>query len=527
MKSNIGTALFVAAGFFGLEILAQAQPITNQTASASAPTNESVPIPLFIPVLTTNPAPTSPSGTALGTKANLPFYKRLDQALREQLGMPAYTPPALPVPGAPPPAVTRRGNPAPFDSPPYPDGEWQLGGSEIIGDMNLTPDYPLMQAIYQGPHGQAVANTGVKLYGWEDVSGNVSTSGQQGVNPRTGSGANFPEAYDSRPNRLEQNQFVLYLERTADEFQTDHLDWGFRLSWVYGLDYRYMISRGFFSDQLLVENRFYGFDCPMMYGTIYIPRIFDGENIMIGRTISMADIEAQLAPNNLMSSHSLLYAFDPYCQWGIFSTTKINRNWIFQAGLSCGNDLAIWETRDAGYQPTAAVMVQYQSDNNKFSFYGGGNAINNAEWGFNNLQQYVGTFTYKLNDTIWTSHETWYMYQHDAKTGPTPSVPYTDGEFPNKPGYAPEWATLNYTMFRLGPGTFFTVRNELFDDIVGQRTGYTTLYSEHSIGLAWWPSQLITIRPELRFEHAYQAYAYDNGTRKSQFTAQCDIVFHF
>jgi len=82
-------------------------------------------------------------------------------------------------------------------------------------------------------------------------------------------------------------------------------------------------------------------------------------------------------------------------------------------------------------------------------------------------------------------------------------------------------------MFRLGPATFFTVRNELFDDIVGERTGYTSLYSEHSIGLTYWPNALITIRPELRFEHAYQAYAYDNGTRKSQFTAQCDVVFHF
>ena len=45
-------------------------------------------------------------------------------------------------------------------------------------------------------------------------------------------------------------------------------------------------------------------------------------NIRIGRIISEPDIEAQLAPNNLMASHSLLYGFDNYCQEGIFTTTR-------------------------------------------------------------------------------------------------------------------------------------------------------------------------------------------------------------
>lgn len=498
----------------GLVSLASVARADNTTNALAAGTNA--------PAATTNAPPTTGSGTVIASKAKESFWKRFDESMREQLGSPAYVAPA---PGSAP--GPRRGNPPPLDSPPFPDGEWQIGGTEIIGDQNLTSDAPLMEALYQGPHGQAVADSRIKLYGWEDFSGNVSTSDKPGVSPQTGQGNNYPEAYDQRSDRLEQNQFVLYLERTPDEAQTDHVDWGFRYSVVYGLDYRYMISRGFLSDQLLKDNRFYGVDMPMMYGNIYIPNIFMGENITIGRTISMADIEAQLAPNNLMSSHSLLYTYDPYCQWGIFTTTKINRNWIFQLGLSCGNDLALWETQDAGYQPTGAVMVQYQSDNNKFSFYGGGNCINNAEWGYNNLQQYVGTLSYKFNERIWMSHETWYMYQLNAKTGPTASVPYTDGQFPVHPGYAPEWATLNYTMFRLGPATFFTVRNEVFDDIAGQRTGYATFYTEHSIGLTWWPSKLITFRPELRYEHAYAERAYDLGTRKNQVTAQFDVVFFF
>jgi len=533
--------------------------------------------PALLAAETTN-APTTRSGTPIANKAHESFWRRFDDAMRGDLSTPAYTPPPTVPEGTTPPQPERRGHPAPFDSPPFPDGEWQLGGTEIIGDPNLTPDGPLMETLYTGPHGQAWADSRIKIYGWVDISGNLSTSHNRGdngaapgsdINGLTGQGNNFPEAYDQFSDRLIANQVVLYIERHPDEYQTDHADWGFRLSQVYGSDYRYMISRGWESDQLVKHDALYGADNPMMYGNIYIPKICEGLNLTFGRIISEADIEAQLAPNNLMSSHSLLYAYDPYCQWGLFGTLKLNDSWILQVGGSAGNDVTPWETQDPGCQPTLAVMVQYQSPNNKFSFYGGGNCINNAQWGFNNIQQYVGTLSYKVNDRIWISHESWYMYQENCpgQTGGAGStfghpvavgtsdepagqptvlgpgghpvtVGYSDGEIPVHPGYADEWATLNYTMFRLGPACFFTVRNELFDDNDGNRTGYACLYSEHSVGVTWFPCKLITIRPELRFDHAYgthgssidpvdEAKPFDNGTRRNQYTAQFDVIYQF
>jgi len=502
---------------------------------------------------TTNAAPPGPEVT--GRHKTEHFFKRYEDANLEALGTPAFTAPAPTPPGTPEPPSSRRGNPPPFDSPPYPNGEWQIGGTEIIGDKNLTTDWPLMQALYDGPHGQAWRDLGIKFYGWEDFSGNASTSGKGGVNPVTAQAANFPLIYDQRPNRLEENQFVLYAERTPDEFQTDHIDWGFRLSQVYGLDYRYMISRGWDDQQLTHHNNFDGSDNPMMYFNLYVPKVAEGLNLTLGRIISEADIEAQLAPNNLMSSHSLLYSYDPYCQWGLFGTLKLTKNWAIQGGISAGNDVTPWEVQDPGCQPTGSVMVQYQSSNNKFGFYGGANAFNDAKWGFNNIQQFVGTFTYKFNEKIWTSHETWFMYQKDcpgqaSKVNPggvaAPDEPlsqnggfgYTDAQIPVHPGYAGEWASVNYTMFRLAPSLFFTVRNEIFDDNDGNRTGYATLYSEHSIGLTWWPSKLITFRPELRYDRTYgthgsptdlvdEAKPFDNGTRRQQVAAQFDVIYHF
>jgi hypothetical protein len=449
-------------------------------------------------------------------KLHEPFFKRLDEAFLEQLGTPAYTPPD---PNAP---YTRRIPPPPFDSPPFPAGDWQIGGTPIIGDPGELPPYPLMQAIYDGPGGQAWKDSKFQIYGWVNFSGNISTSHPS----KTSENGNFPLVYDIRPNRMELNQLVLYLERLPNENQTDHIDWGFRVAFLYGLDYRFTISRGWFSDQLLKHNSYYGFDMPMVYLDLYIPYIFQGMNIRIGRIISMPDIEAQLAPNNLMATHSILYGFDPYCQEGIFTTTKINNQWTIQAGISDGTDVAIWQ-EDPGRQVTGTVMIQYTTPNQMDSFYFGDNVINNGQFGYNNMQQVVGTWTHKFNDKIYTATEAWYMWEHNAIDHPTAEVPFRSGSFPVQNGYAPEWAVVNYTMFRIARNAFFTVRNEYFNDKVGSRTGFATDYSEHSIGITWWPDKLITIRPELRYDHSYAERVYNNGTRHNQLAFTTDVIFHY
>jgi Putative beta-barrel porin-2, OmpL-like. bbp2 len=445
------------------------------------------------------------------------FGERLLNGFAEDLRAPAYTAPA---PDTLP--SKRRIPPAPFDSPPFPAGDWQIGGTPIIGDPGELPAWPLMQAIYAGPNGEWWKKSRVQIYGWENFSFNLSTSRNTGRGPN----ANFPLIYDLRPNRFEQNQFVLYLERLPDEAQTDHIDWGFRVSGVYGLDYRFMISRGLFSDQLIKHNNYYGFDMPMVYFDLYLPQIFQGMNIRIGRIISEPDIEAQLAPNNLMASHSLLYGFDNYTQTGIFTTTKINDQWTIQAGISNGTDVALWQD-DPGNQPTGTVMIQWTAGNQKDSVYFGDNAFNNGKFGYNNLQQIVGTWTHKFNDKIYTATEAWYMYMNDAKSHPTPEVPFQSGSFPVRDGYASEWAILNYTLFRIAPAAFLTVRNEYMNDRVGSRTGFATQYSEHSIGITWWPNKIVTVRPELRFDHSYDVPAFNNGRRQNQVVFSTDFIIHF
>ena len=73
---------------------------------------------------------------------------------------------------------------------------------------------------------------------------NVSTS-------HDGPYANAPAAYAQVPNTFLLDQATLYIERVPDTVQTDHFDWGFRLTNLYGFDYRFTTANGYFSQQLL------------------------------------------------------------------------------------------------------------------------------------------------------------------------------------------------------------------------------------------------------------------------------------
>ena len=76
----------------------------------------------------------------------------------------------------------------------------------------------------------------------------------------TSNKSNIPESYAIVPNKLELDQAVVRIERLPDTVQRDHVDWGFRLTPMYGIDYRSTTAQGWFSGQLLNHNRLYGFD---------------------------------------------------------------------------------------------------------------------------------------------------------------------------------------------------------------------------------------------------------------------------
>jgi hypothetical protein len=429
---------------------------------------------------------------------------------------------------------TRRGTPAPLSSPPFPSADWPIGGTTTIGTAD-GQTYPLMQAINQN-------KSQSKIYGWIEIGANGSTNNKS--NAGKGIPSNFPSAYDEFANTIQLDQAALYFDRIPNTAQNTHFDWGYRLSLLYGTDYRFTTAKGMLSQQLLVKNNQYGFDPVMFYMEFFVPKVAQGLDIRVGRYISLPDIEAQLAPNNYSYSHSILYTVDCYTQTGINGTVKLNDHWTAQAGLSGGCDNMPWTT-DA--KLTGDFCLQYTWTNGGNALYTCANSVNDGKYAYNNLAAYYETWYHRINATWHTDTEFWYQYEKqtpnmywfngtDPRTGiqyaNTPSTPWPEATFyrpgqgavnenfgavckdPRLPAsqqparcFAPELAITNYVEHSFWHNTAsLNIRNEWVNDIVGQRTGTPAKYEEHMVGFDFWAGSTITFRPELSYTHAYTKY---------------------
>ena len=421
-----------------------------------------------------------------------------------------------------------RGYPPPVTAPPFPFSIWPYGGSVTIG-YPFTQAGPLMTAVWGGSNGDWWKKSGIQFYGWLNAGFNTSTSKQGGY-------STYPEAYAERGNAVQLDQEVLYIERQPDTVQTDHIDWGFRISPLYGLDYRFTTGKGYWSHQLLGKNQENGFDVPMAYFDLYVPQIAQGMDIRIGRYISLPDIEAQLAPNNYTYSHSLLYTFDCYTQTGLNTTTKINNHWMVQLGVSAGCDVAPWVKSDRKLTLNACGAYTWRDGLDNINVCD--NTLNDGNYAYNNLTAYYFTWYHKFSArSRWHSAtESWYQYE---KHTPNVNNPVgaalietnANGAYCNQAYevtcFAPEWAIVNYLVDQLSPRDYLTIRNEYFDDMKGQRTGFKTRFTEHMLGWGHWVGSTVLIRPELRFERSYDTTAYNNGTKKNQVTFACDMILFF
>lgn len=428
----------------------------------------------------------------------------------------------------------RRGTPAPIYSPPYPATDWPIGGTPTIG----VPDgqtYPFMQAIDEN-------QSRSKWYGWIEVGANGSTNNK--TNAAKGIPSNFPSAYDEYANTVQLDQAALYYERIPNTAQKDHFDWGWRVTALYGVDYRFTTAKGMLSQQLLLKNNQHGFDPVMAYIDLYVPQVAEGMDIRIGRYISLPDIEAQLAPNNYTYSHSILYTFDCYTQTGMNVTVKVSNHWTVQGGISPGCDVMPWTT-DA--KVTGNFCATYTWHNGGDALNTCANSLNDAKYAYNNLSAYYETWYHRINGSWHTDTEFWYQYMKDVpnmywfngtdpNTGiqyaPTAATPWPETTF-QRPGqgavnlnfgavcqdprlpaaqqsarcYAPELAITNYLEHNFWHNqASLNIRNEYVDDIKGQRTGTPAKYEEHMVGFDFWAGSTITFRPELSYTRAFTKY---------------------
>jgi hypothetical protein len=462
----------------------------------------------------------------------------------------------------------------PESIPPYPFTEWPYGGTTNLGVTRPSSvDSPLMVALGNTSTGSWMNDNHIQVYGWVNAGGNLSNN--------TVKGGNAPAAYDYNPNTVQLDQAVIYIERLPDTVQKDHIDWGFRFAPIYGENYRYTTAYGLFSSQLLNQNLNNGFDIPMAYGEVFIPQVMQGLMIRFGRYISIPDIEAQLAPNNYMYTHSMTYTFDNNTKTGVEFTLATTKNLLFQLGLTVGTEALPWHVgstlpnlspnvlfpnstfkQDPGAQfPSVSVGVRYTTDDGRDNINIVANGINSGTWGYNNLQWYGLTYYHKWNDQWHISFEMYDESQKNVANALNPLVTNAQGTgffqlggTPFSPQYMPfnapglafcanaaivsctaeVRAAVTYLNYKPGPLDNISYRLEYFDDMEGQRTGTKTGYLETGIGWQHWFSPQVEIRPEVSFYKSLNGFAFNGNAnlgipanRNTALIGSADIIVHF
>jgi hypothetical protein len=429
------------------------------------------------------------------------------------------------------PEKPRRALPSPWDAPPFPNNEYQ--GYPLIGVPAPDPgQYPIMKAIYGAntDWSECIKDSRISLTGWVNTSGNWSTAKNN----------NIPVVYWIVPNHYELDQLVFKLERYPDTVQTDHIDWGFRVVALYGMDYRYTMGGGWGSDQLLEHNLLYGWDPTEVYFNIYIPGFLGGTDIRIGRWIACPDIETQYSLDNYMGTHSILFAVDTYTDTGIMLTQRLNEQWTVQAAIHSGTDMAPWYK---GSLLTGAAGVRWVAHDNNDAVYAWLNAINSGQFrhfeqygvalGHENFNYFVATWQHRCNKDIQTKFEGYYMWERNGELGGTPSLgpvkPFGGGggDLPLIPGLSQSYGILNYTAFAFTKNDYFTLRNEWYRDETGYRQGARGVFTSHSIGLSHYFNDVFIVRPEIGYYRNWTNPNFDNGAKHGIWVYGFDMTLRF
>jgi hypothetical protein len=467
------------------------------------------------------PAENGNGSTTADDQEKIGFVRGVLKAYKE-----AFFPPT---PSSDEPAK-RRALPEPWSSPPFPGHEYQ--GYPLIGVPPEPIGNPLMMGLYNTPWGDAIKKSKIQVEGWVTTEYNGSTA----------KNSNSPTSYWIVPNKFEVDQTVLRFSRQADTVQQDHIDWGFRSTFVYGMDYRYLTAGGWLSDQLLKNNRLYGFDPTEQYFDVYLPGIAKGMVVRVGRWIACPDIETQFAPDNYLASHSILFTYDTYTQTGIMLTFLLNDQWIAQIGIDAGNDMAPWY---AGAEPCGFLGLRWVAKDNMNALYTCLNQINNADFhhfevdgqpaGHDNFNYIVSTWEHKFNEsgTFHTKTEAYFMWQRNAELGGTPSLGAPQqfggggGDGALLPGISYTYGVLNYTMLAVTKKDYFTLRNEYWRDERGMRSGFPGTYTSHTIGWSHTFNSVLQFRPEVGYYRDWTNPAFDLGTKNGIWMAGFDFTVRF
>jgi hypothetical protein len=228
-----------------------------------------------------------------------------------------------------------------------------------------------------------------------------------------------------------------------------------------------------------------------------------------------------------------MFSYDPYTFTGGYAEFRVSKQSVIHFGVHFGNDVEPW-TNSANLN--FELLYGYNTKSNNDSFWYGLDSIGPSGKYKNehdNLQVIGGVWGHKFNSKWHMQTEQYYIFQYDAAMGGTaidgPTKPYASGGGPGPiiPGRSYSIGAVNYLEYKLNNKDYLSYRTDVLNDPQGQRTGYVNTYTSFTFGYSHFLTPSTLIRPEIRYDNASQNAAYDNGSRRTQFTIGGDLLQHF
>lgn len=402
--------------------------------------------------------------------------------------VPAPTPPVYRL-GFPTPLTTlpdlagtdEPGTPMPAPKAASPDGP--AGSPETTEEVKEEkaeeppPSKYLLEQTLAGTRlGNILSNRGITVYGWTQMSYNVSTA----------SGSNAPVFMIDRANEFLLNQNYLVVAKSLDTSKKE-FQWGWQTDWIVpGSDARTTLPRGLWNDQLTRNNGgpvLYPIDPYQFYAQAYLPNVGQGTTVKVGRFATHCSYELVQAVDTPFVSRAYMFQYNPFTHTGVWATTQLNDTWSVSYGAATGNDTFI----DPANRFTFLGQIRWAPKDGKTSVLFNtsiSDADYNAAEAFPFYNYYGLLVIHKFTDDLTYVLDSAYSHVNDV-----PNI-----------GLANWYGAANYLIYAVNKKLSTTLRAEVFDDPQGFRTGSKGLYTEATWGFAWSPIRSLMIRPSVRYD---------------------------
>ena len=389
--------------------------------------------------------------------------------------------------------------------------------------------------------GSLLEESKVKVDGWAAVSYTYT-------NPQHTT--NLPVTWNDRANSFLFQQFWVNIEKATDQ-ESKEVNYGWKVAFLAGTDYRFTTIRGLFTDQLKgsrldpnepngFQQNLYGVDLPIFTASMWLPGIGgEGTELTIGRMFCQFGYESVMAPTTPLMSRS--YSFNwapPFFHVGAMATTVVSKQLTVKNMIVNGND--VWFDGSQEWRYAGQIVMTSEDGNSSLALgtsvgrgkFNTGHPAGPAQGyttlglayepaGRNNINVFDLVYTQKLSDDLSYALEVIYGYQYGVPAGATGSAANFNGAH----GTAHWFGAVKYLTYNFSDEMSGILRGEYFYDAEGQRTGFEGGYWAGTAGLQFKPTSSILFRPEVRYD--YNGYSRPFEGKHGIFTAGADLIFKF